>query len=157
MQSALRILDLEGMPFLNDVVRKEHNIGQSTCPDPLPPVVAELPPEFEGAEIPVTTDVSWLELPDFITSGEPFDMLFNCGINDFTNHSEIAEVKIDLEAYAESHPGLEHTAGTPSGGTFFVVMDTCNGPCPDFALPYICTSDCPPVEYIESRPPAPQE
>ncbi|UJP63805.1 hypothetical protein [Mongoliitalea daihaiensis] len=43
--------------------------------------------------------------------------------------------------FARKHPGLEHFAGVPNGGTFVVVFDLkTNRVVADFALPYLCCS-----------------
>ncbi|MEA3249643.1 MAG: hypothetical protein U9Q03_04800 [Patescibacteria group bacterium] len=145
----LQMFDAAGNPLADNVVRKEHNIGTSSCPDPLGPLSVNFPPGFEGASIPPSTDAAWLDLPPSVTPGEPFDLAFNCNISDFTNHKEVGQVNFDFNSYAQDHPGLEHLGGTEKGGTFFVVMDTCNGPCvADFDLPYICASDCESVDYV---------
>lgn len=153
----LQVFDAAGNPLTDNVVRKEHNIGDDTCPDPFDPLTVQFPPGFENAAIPPTTDAPWLNLPDAITPNVPFEMEFNCNIFDFSNHSEIGQVFLDFSAYAAEHPGMEHLAGTEKGGTFIVVTDTCNGPCvADFALPYICSSDCSQIEYIVLQEPEPE-
>ncbi len=68
-----------------------------------------------------------------------------------------------FEKYTEKHPGLEHLAGVPKGGTFVLVykespksqviavrLDNASEftVVADFCLPYLCCSDCPPVAYI---------
>lgn len=50
--------------------------------------------------------------------------------------------------FARLHPGLEHQAGVPKGGTFIVVYDEKQQVVADFALPYICCSDCPPITTV---------
>jgi len=52
--------------------------------------------------------------------------------------------------YLEKHPGAEHLAGVEKGGTFILVYDEKNIVVADFALPYICCSDCPPVTIVIS-------
>jgi len=69
-----------------------------------------------------------------------------------------------LSRLIEAHPGIEHMAGVPKGGTFLMVYlggtesaldDTgtverqFNGVVQfDFALPYMCCSDCPPETVV---------
>jgi len=69
-----------------------------------------------------------------------------------------------LSRLIEKHPGIEHMAGVPKGGTFLMVYlggtesvldDTgavereFNGQVQfDFALPYMCCSDCPPETIV---------
>lgn len=64
-----------------------------------------------------------------------------------------------LDHYAQKHPGLDHKAGVPRGGTFILVythgkdagtpLNILPGTViADFYLPYLCCSDCPPVSYI---------
>jgi len=64
-----------------------------------------------------------------------------------------------LDNYAQKHPGLDHKAGVPRGGTFVLVYkyekgttEGLNAPegavIADFYLPYLCCSDCPPVSYV---------
>lgn len=69
-----------------------------------------------------------------------------------------------LSRLIEKHPGIEHMAGVPKGGTFLMVYlggtesvldDTgaverqFNGVVQfDFALPYMCCSDCPPETIV---------
>ncbi len=57
-----------------------------------------------------------------------------------------------LSVYAEKHPGMTHIAGCRSGGTFFLVYDERQRVMLDFALPYLCCSDCPPIQYCDGYP-----
>jgi hypothetical protein len=148
----LRLFDVDGNPLPNNIVHKLHHIGVSPCPDAFAPLTVDFPAGLEEAEAIPMTDVGWLDLPDIITSGEPFEMRFNCGINRFDDHSEVAAVKLDFSQYIATHPGVEHLAGAEIGATFIIVTDTCNEEvCADFSLPYICTADCPPILYTEWR------
>lgn len=62
-----------------------------------------------------------------------------------------------LPNFIDKHPGLEHMAGVPKGGTYIVVHDTItvsgsetSRVVADFALPYVCCSDSlqvPSTEY----------
>lgn len=64
---------------------------------------------------------------------------------------------LELAQFAEEHPGMEHMAGVPKGGTFIMAYafnETGSGAIQDgtviadFALPYLCCSDCRPVNFI---------
>lgn len=73
-----------------------------------------------------------------------------------------------LSRLIEKHPGIEHMAGVPKGGTFLMVylggteslLDDAgtierqfNGVVQfDFALPYMCCSDCPPETIVYNSP-----
>ncbi len=68
-------------------------------------------------------------------------------------------LKMKLSEFVKTHPGLEHHAGTLHGGTFILVYLTnsvsgipANTVVADFSLPYLCCSDCSPVNYIMPRP-----
>lgn len=156
---AFTLRDGEGNAIPDGTVKKEHNIGQSPCPDSFGQFSIDFPPEYADAEaVPVSvSECGWFDLPDVIRSGELFNIDFNCNIQQFDNHAEGGSFRLDFSDYARRNPGLEHLAGTPEGGTFFIVMDTCNGPCPDFSLPYICCSDCPPITTIVTDPPPSSE
>jgi hypothetical protein len=71
--------------------------------------------------------------------------------------------EVILSRLIEKHPGAEHMAGVPKGGTFLMVylggteelleddsvLSGFNGTVQfDFALPYICCSDCPPETIV---------
>ncbi|KAA1248050.1 hypothetical protein [Aquimarina sp. RZ0] len=59
---------------------------------------------------------------------------------------------LTLSNLVKENPGIEHMAGVPKGGTFIIVyggLDKNSGAysnkvIADFALPYMCCSDCPP-------------
>ncbi|MDQ6969603.1 MAG: carboxypeptidase regulatory-like domain-containing protein [Mariprofundus sp.] len=57
---------------------------------------------------------------------------------------EIAALN-NFHVYLKKHPGMEHLAGVRTGGTFLLVYDDSGSVVADFALPYICCSDCPPI------------
>ncbi len=68
---------------------------------------------------------------------------------------------LSLASFYKKHPGLEHFAGTEPGGTFLLVyVENPVGNIPagtvvaDFTLPYLCCSDCSPVNFIMPAPPA---
>ena len=81
-----------------------------------------------------------------------------------------------LRGYQERHPGLQHEAGVPVGGTFVLVVHGASAQdessddvyaaaarslesgqvIADYCLPYLCASDCPPVQIVIPEPqPAP--
>ncbi|EDP95967.1 hypothetical protein U8527_13755 [Kordia algicida OT-1] len=76
--------------------------------------------------------------------------------------------KLILSHLIAKHPGLEHMGGVPKGGTFLMVyigsveedldgttvLKPYNGEVLyDFALPYMCCSDCPPETIVYSEEP----
>ena len=61
-----------------------------------------------------------------------------------TRKNEIRALTL-FSNFAAKHPGLEHLGGAPRGGTFVLVYDDEGVIVADFALPYICCSDCPPI------------
>ncbi len=91
----------------------------------------------------------------------PFRALYQ----EFTRRFEKLREQLSLNAYANTHVGLQHKAGVPVGGTFIVVYEL-DGPVQqpkgsgrrrgekriplipdgkviaDFYLPYLCCSDC---------------
>ncbi|OFZ56468.1 MAG: hypothetical protein A3D92_17635 [Bacteroidetes bacterium RIFCSPHIGHO2_02_FULL_44_7] len=67
-----------------------------------------------------------------------------------------------FSVFAEEHPGLEHKAGVEPGGTFVMVYSMGLDPAgkiaqgtviADFALPYLCCSDCAPINFIIPKTP----
>ncbi len=61
-----------------------------------------------------------------------------------TRKNEIRALTL-FSNFAAKHPGLEHLGGAPRGGTFVLVYDDEGVIVADFALPYNCCSDCPPI------------
>lgn len=57
-----------------------------------------------------------------------------------------------FSVYACKHPGLEHLGGVPRGGTFVLVYGEDSQVVFDFALPYLCCSDSPPVTLCLGAP-----
>lgn len=58
-----------------------------------------------------------------------------------------------FENYVEKHPGLEHLCGVPNGGTYILVFEggktkNSNLVVADFSLPYLCCSDCVPINFV---------
>ena len=60
--------------------------------------------------------------------------------------------RAQLSAFLKQHPGLEHHAGVPRGGTFVLVCDANNTVVADFMLPYNC---CEPRFQPPKLPPLP--
>lgn len=148
----LRLYDESGALIVELTVSKQHRIGTSPCPDMFGPISVEWPAGWGDVPLPPSTNVPWLDLPDMVTPGEPFQMGFNCNINRFDTHGEVAAVNFDFAGFAAEHPGVEHQAGAPANGTFFVITETWDGPpVADFALPYECCSDCGSVEYCKFK------
>ncbi|WDE02908.1 hypothetical protein SG34_015810 [Thalassomonas viridans] len=57
-----------------------------------------------------------------------------------------------LSVYSEHNCGMSHVGGSWAGGTFFLVYDDEHTVVLDFALPYICCSDCPPINLCSTEP-----
>jgi PKD repeat protein len=57
-----------------------------------------------------------------------------------------------LSVYSSQHPGMTHVGGCYAGGTFFLVYDDNQRVVLDFSLPYVCCSDCPPLQSCEAYP-----
>ena len=71
----------------------------------------------------------------------------------------------NFSVYTKEHPGIQHKAGVPVGGTFIVVYKGPNDKSDkipkntviaDFYLPYNCCSNCNPVEVTFSETPPPE-
>lgn len=68
--------------------------------------------------------------------------------------------KLFLKDFLDDHPGIQHKAGVPLGGTFIVVYHHKSDSeetnslfkpgdvIADFYLPYLCCSDCSPIQYV---------
>jgi hypothetical protein len=70
----------------------------------------------------------------------------------------------NFSIYTQHHPGIEHKAGVPKGGTFIIVYKGANDPradiatgtvVADFYLPYVCSSNCTPIEVTVQEAPPP--
>lgn len=70
--------------------------------------------------------------------------------------------RLRFSAFVEEHPGLEHKAGVEPGGTFVMVYSLSYDAVAkiqkgtviaDFALPYLCCSDCAPINFIVPKLP----
>ena len=64
--------------------------------------------------------------------------------------NEKEETKVLFGTFLTEHPGLEHRAGVPAGGTLVLAHDTRGIVVFDFALPYFAPA---PVEEREHEPP----
>ncbi len=58
-----------------------------------------------------------------------------------------------FENYVKKHPGMEHLCGVPNGGTYILVFEggkirNSTRVIADFSLPYLCCSDCVPVNFV---------
>ncbi len=71
-------------------------------------------------------------------------------------------VKFSFETYFRKHPGAEHLAGVPKGGTLILVYNSADGNTKlnhgrvvgDLCLPYICCSDTPSTTFVFPEQPA---
>lgn len=74
--------------------------------------------------------------------------------------------RLTLKKFIAQHPGLEHLGGVENGGTFVLVYlrkgNNVNGAVQnvpngtvvaDFSLPYMCCSDCAPINFIVPKAP----
>ncbi|TQV87429.1 hypothetical protein [Aliikangiella coralliicola] len=57
-----------------------------------------------------------------------------------------------LSAYSGKTPGMFHVGGCWAGGTYFLIYDNTRRIVLDFALPFICCSDCPPIQFCSGYP-----
>lgn len=73
--------------------------------------------------------------------------------------------RLTLKKFCEEHPGLEHFGGVEPGGTFVLIylnkgvnvpggeVNTPDGTVvADLSLPYMCCSDCSPINFVVPRP-----
>ncbi|MBD3421977.1 MAG: hypothetical protein GF398_17840 [Chitinivibrionales bacterium] len=82
-------------------------------------------------------------------------LIFDCSLSYFAEllaayvqRREAIRELIVFANFVKRHPGIEHLGGVPKGGTFIVVYDEKKRVIADFALPYICCSDAPPINYM---------
>jgi hypothetical protein len=140
--------------------------------------------DIEGAMFPAAKDITYVDDPVF---KEMKDRLRNfsclCGLDAFKNIQDLLKKLINelrqvnlFYKFSQRHPGLQHKAGVPMGGTFIVVYHqngekTPNKPDPtyqtisdavpagtvvaDFYLPYLCCSNESPIVFqvTEAEPP----
>ncbi|WP_372935130.1 PKD domain-containing protein [Mariniphaga sediminis] len=111
-------------------------------------------------------------------SGKKLEILFE----EINKRKESILLRLQLAKFIEKHPGAEHKAGVQPGGTFVLVYLNKtratkarreaiisraaaaeflkisevpnNTVVADFSLPYLCCSDCAPVNFIVPRRPA---
>ncbi len=69
-----------------------------------------------------------------------------------SKRTEKMQDRLLFKNFIKEHPGIEHMAGAPKGGTFVMVYDREEKVVADFALPYISSSDCPPIMFCETMP-----
>jgi hypothetical protein len=107
------LTDSAGLPLPSSGLVKTHHIGQSSCPDPFPSVIVNVPnpPTDPNAE-PLTWSVpdvpSWIDMPTSGPIGEPVTPKFNCRITDYTKHDETGQ----LEFRIEGHTGMDKDEAT---------------------------------------------
>lgn len=110
----------------------------------------------------------------FVSSYAPLlEKLKSCRCNDAMDkviyllekyHNQLDKLRDinNFSVYTKAHPGIQHKAGVPNGGTFIVVYkgpkDTSdniaeNTVIADFYLPYSCCSNCTPVEVTFQEAP----
>jgi len=99
-----------------------------------------------------------------------------CGYESFASLRDLLQKEIDtlkkfnlFSVFTKKHPGIQHKAGVPSGGTFIIAYHkkgTASLPLyesamkelqdgivvADFYLPYLCSSDCQPISFIINPP-----
>jgi hypothetical protein len=96
---ALILLSAEGEEL--ERLIKEHTVGSSPCPDVFPQLNLGLPPGFQsmGGPLRWTSEGApkWLDVPESGTIGEPFEIRFNCNIDDLNPHEEEGGVNFRLE------------------------------------------------------------
>lgn len=88
-----------------------------------------------------------------------FDEMLDALAKEYRERLEKLQRQFTLAEFAKKHPGLQHKAGVPVGGTLVLVYVHKSTPQPggpvdpndgkviaDFYLPYLCCSDCAPIE-----------
>ncbi|HED38288.1 MAG TPA: hypothetical protein ENI76_08615 [Ignavibacteria bacterium] len=103
-----------------------------------------------------------LKNPDYIRTGKESEILIHlteliekCVLKQFQSFIKVYKkrvkeiLKLTLFTYfIHDHSGVVHMAGVPAGGTFIIVCNEEGTVVADFALPYICCSDCPPITFV---------
>ncbi|MEL6865952.1 MAG: hypothetical protein AAFP19_16115, partial [Bacteroidota bacterium] len=141
-------------------------VGEYARVSMAPPSVQEL--SFESSQVAIGTLVEtaqnyWDLIPDLnLDAGDEANIreILNQILNDCTQNTiatleeewntrktELLDNKY-FHRYIKKHPGLDHKAGVPEGGTFVLVYDENDSVVADFCLPYLCCSDCPPIGFI---------
>jgi len=126
----------------------------------------------DGMMIPPKKDINYIEDPIL---RDIYDHLKNrsclCGYESLKALQDLLKKEIDaikqfnlFSKFVKKHPGIQHKAGVPMGGTFIIAYHrkgTVSVPqfekaiknltdgvvVADFYLPYLCTSDCQPVNF----------
>ncbi len=128
------------------------------------------------------------DLDQFIPQEDLIDhldqLLFSCKLDpiraiheEYVRRVRVIKQNQFLGFFLQKHPGIQHKAGTPLGGTFFLVYHKGDSQpssggseaekfiaevveklddgtvIADFFLPYLCCSDCPPIHYVLPVPP----
>lgn len=99
-----------------------------------------------------------------------------CGYESFVRLRDLLQKEIDalkqfnlFSIFTKKHPGIQHKAGVPMGGTFIIAYHkkgTTSIPAyenfvkelndgivvADFYLPYLCTSNCQPISFVINPP-----
>ena len=112
--------------------------------------------EFEQAFTAVTKK-EFVSPIDHLITGQPARWLDWVDVLIDDAQDKAAE-RAQLSQYRAEHPGLEHCAGVPRGGTFVVVCDANDIVVGDFALPYRCCEEraAPLPPKLEPRPLRPE-
>ena len=82
---------------------------------------------------------------------------FRAIYQEYKRRFDLMKSQLALATYAKAHPGLQHRAGVPTGGTFILVYDgqgksNAQPVIADFYLPYRCCSDCSPGQVVIMPP-----
>ncbi len=132
----------------------------------------------DGMMVPAKKDIAYTEDPIL---KEISDKLKNpgclCGHENFKSLQELLKKEIEalkklnlFSNFAKKHPGIQHKAGVPMSGTFILVYHRKGTPSvpqydsaikalqdslvvADFYLPYLCCSDCQPINFTVNIPP----
>jgi len=127
----------------------------------------------DGMMIPITKNPG----SGFVSEYSPMlDKLKSCKCNDALDKIVVLVEKYrdqldklrdinNFSVYTKEHPGIQHKAGAPDGGTFIVVYKgpkdksekiPVNTVIADFYLPYNCCSNCNPIEVTFQEAPEPE-
>jgi len=126
----------------------------------------------DGMQVPAKKDITYVEDPIL---RDIYNQLKNrscaCGYESIKALQELLKKEIDVlkqfnlfSKFVKKHPGIQHKAGVPGGGTFIIayhrkgtasagqfdkgIKALADGVVvADFYLPYLCTSDCQPVNF----------
>jgi len=115
--------------------------------------------------------LAWEELYDRMDEiiGQSRPDAFKALIEEYKRRLMDAKRRQYLEHFLQQHPGIQHKAGVPLGGSFIIVyhetsipIEALNGAVlekavsalakgvviADFFLPYVCCSDCAPIQFV---------